>query len=45
MRVLDHFDSEEISALRAGDEFFWLDLEAPRPRPSTRSASSSASIR
>jgi len=29
VEVLDHLDLERISTLRARDEFFWLDLEAP----------------
>jgi len=30
VRVLDHFEPDTISALLERDEFFWLDLEAPK---------------
>lgn len=31
MRVLDAADRDDLAALRAGDEFFWLDLTDPSP--------------
>src|SRR5919108_2721808 len=31
MEVLTEVDGEQIAALRARDEFFWLDLQGPLP--------------
>ena len=31
MEVLTTVDAERVAALRERDEFFWLDLAAPRP--------------